>query len=161
MPPGQQRLEHQIVQTIERHVGFYIGFSVFVTLDPDDNPRILYGYNIGNNGYNGSTTVKYTEWNNASNWVTQTVVSNICEGGFGNLALDSKGYPHFTYATSYPQYTSLNTTLTYISWNGSAGTHKHLRQKSIIMVLLYLHWTHKIFRTSTTTIRVPTATWAF
>ena len=119
----------QTVETIERHAGFYIGFSVFLTLDPDDNPRILYGYDISNNGYNGSTTVKYAEWNNASNWVTQTVVSNICEGGFGNLALDSKGYPHFTYAISYPLYTSLNTTLTYISWNGSAWNTQTIASK--------------------------------
>lgn len=102
-------------QTIDFSESFF-GSHIFLALDRNNSPHILYGYDISNHGYNGSTTVKYAEWNNATGWVIQTVVSNILEGGFGNIALDSNGCPHFTY---FPLPYG-NETLSYASWNGSA-----------------------------------------
>jgi hypothetical protein len=98
---------------------------VSLALDASNNPHILYGYNTPGS-QNILTIVKYAAYN-SSGWYTQTVVSDAAVGGLGNIALDSNGYPHFTYifprinrTYGSPQYTNLNTTLTYVSWNGSA-----------------------------------------
>ena len=87
-----------------------------LALDSNNYPHILYGNNtLG--PYNVSTTVKYAVWNGSS-WNTQTAFSDVL--GFGNMALDSNGHPHFTYIKGYPEFTYNNVTLTYASWNGSA-----------------------------------------
>jgi hypothetical protein len=77
-----------------------------LALDSNDYPHILYGYSTGN----GNTTVKYAMWN-GSGWSFQTVIPNA-DVSFGNIALDSRGYPHFTYYT--------DGLLMYASWNGNA-----------------------------------------
>ena len=87
--------------------------GAYLALDSNNNPYILYGgnYTIIKNGYASSTSVKYAVWNGSA-WSIQTVVSNIIDGYYGNLVLDSNGYPHFTYYKGE--------TLTYDSWTGSA-----------------------------------------
>ncbi len=76
--------------------------SQFLTLDATDNPCIVYG--------DGSTVKVATA--SPSNWNIQTV----CSGEplkLGNVAMDSHGYPRFTYVTT------LNRSVVYESWNGS------------------------------------------
>jgi hypothetical protein len=85
----------KIVDPAKSSVDFNIDYGVFLALDSKDDPRILFGYDYL--GAGSSTTVKYTQWNNSSGWVTGTVVSNIHEGSFGNLRVDVNGNPHFTY----------------------------------------------------------------
>jgi hypothetical protein len=110
------------IQTIDSSQIFHNTLSL--ELDSNDNPHILYGYNTrGSQPY--LTIVKYAVYN-SSGWSIQTVVSDAASGGFGNIALDSDGYPHFTYilpqinrAFGQTEYTNLNTNLTYVSWNGS------------------------------------------
>jgi hypothetical protein len=87
-----------------------------LALDSNNYPHILYGYDTPG-PYDVSTIVKYAVWNGSS-WNTQIVFSDVL--GFGNMALDSNGYPHFTYIKGYPEFTYNNVTLTYASWNGSA-----------------------------------------
>ncbi len=106
-------------------------------LDSNDNPHILYGYNTPG-AQHVLTIVKYAAYHDSC-WSTQTVISDAAAGGFGNLALDSNGHPHFTYilpninrSLGYPQYNDLNTTLTYVNWNGSAWNSQE--------VAFNIHW---------------------
>jgi hypothetical protein len=91
------------IQTVDTQEG--LESTPSLALDSNDYPHILYGYSTGN----GNTTVKYAAWNGSS-WNFQTVISNS-DISFGNIALDSRCYPHFTYYT--------NGLLTYASWNGA------------------------------------------
>ncbi|MFZ7137024.1 MAG: PQQ-binding-like beta-propeller repeat protein [archaeon] len=49
--------------------------------------------------------IKYTEWN-GSDWTSQTVVHSLPleVNSIGNLVLDSKGNPHFSYVSSVTKY---------------------------------------------------------
>jgi hypothetical protein len=99
------------IQIVDTEEGLESTSSLFesapsLALDSNDHPHILYGYSTGNE----NTTVKYATWNGSS-WNFQTVISNA-DVSFGNIALDVRGYPHFTYYT--------NGLLMYASWNGAA-----------------------------------------
>jgi len=53
-----------------------------------------------------------------SNWSIQTIAYT---SGFGNVVLDSKGYPHLIYQIDYPEFTGKdNSTLVYASWTGTS-----------------------------------------
>jgi hypothetical protein len=111
------------IQTIDSSQIFHNTLSL--ELDSNNNPHILYGYDT-TKSQPSLTAVKYAVYN-SSGWSIQVVVSDAASGGFGNIALDSDGYPHFTYilpridrSSGHVQYTNLNTNLTYVSWNGSA-----------------------------------------
>jgi hypothetical protein len=92
-------LDIQTVDSSETSLsGISLGFS-------NSTPYIMYGCSQG---------LKLAVWNNSS-WSIQTAASNVI--GFGNMVMDSSGYPHFTCIKS-----SLPTTLTYVSWNGSGWT---------------------------------------
>ncbi len=110
------------IQTIDSSQLFLNTLSL--ELDSNNNPHILYGYDSPG-PKSRLTVVKYAT-HSSSGWNIQAVVSDAAGGGFGNIALDSNGYPHFTYilprinrAFGQTEYTNLNTNLTYVSWNGS------------------------------------------
>ncbi len=100
-------------QTVDLPISYQDG--VYLALDSNNNPHILYGYDIS--VPQSTTTVKYAVWNGSS-WITQTIFYNL--SSYGNMVLDSKGYPHFVYRQDYPISFSRNSTLNYASWNGSA-----------------------------------------
>jgi len=81
--------------------------DVYLALDSNNTPHILYGYDNGHN----SISAKYAVWNGSS-WNIQTVFSGLA--AYGNLVLDSKGNPHFVYAQNDSD------ALLYASYNGSA-----------------------------------------
>ncbi len=104
------------IQTIDSS-GFFLNPSL--ALDSNNNPHILYGLNQNQpNNPQSTEDIKYASYD-GSVWNIQTIVAGV-DQGFGNLVLDSKGYPHFTYAKGNPQFTSNQVTLTYMSWNGSS-----------------------------------------
>jgi hypothetical protein len=98
-----------IAQTVESPISY--SDNVYLAFDSNNNPLIMYGNETSflSNGASLSS-VKFATWNGTV-WNTQTVISNSTI--FGNMVLDSKGYPHFIYR----QYA--NNTLSYASWNGS------------------------------------------
>jgi len=98
-----------------------IPFQLSLALDSNNTPYILYGFTIsiptGTGNYWHLEEVKLATWRN-SNWSIQSVAHT---DGFGNMVLDSKGYPHIIYKVYYPQFTGMdNSSLVYASWNGSA-----------------------------------------
>jgi hypothetical protein len=97
--------------------------SMYLALDSNNNPHIMYGNETHypapapNGGINILYSVKFATWN-GSTWNIQTAFSDLSY--YGNMVLDSKGYPHFVYRQDYPISHSGNSTLFYASWNGSA-----------------------------------------
>lgn len=97
----------------------YIGL-LQIALDSNNNPRIMYERFINNYHLQQTTSsrIEYAMWNNISKtWNFPTVLSNIT---LERMALDSNGFPHFTYIGEEP--TVGNTTLRYASWNGTIWT---------------------------------------
>ena len=89
---------------------------VYLALDSEGNPHILYGYDIHQND---TTAIKYATLT-GSGWSIQTVMTNIPFQAYGNMVLDSNGFPHFTYWTAEPTNKPINGILNYASWNGTA-----------------------------------------
>ncbi|MGD6807998.1 MAG: hypothetical protein ACQCN4_13695 [Candidatus Bathyarchaeia archaeon] len=93
---------------------------VSLALDSNNQPHILYGYDK-TGSQNTLMIVKYATYNN-SGWDIQTVNSDAISGGLGNLVLDSKDLPQFTYILPgiNPSfgYTVFNSTLIYIKSDG-------------------------------------------
>jgi len=81
---------------------------------PNSTPYILYGfYHIENS----TKTVKMAVRENSS-WSVQTVVSNWIN--YGNMVLDSKGYPQFYYQKDLPESDDVDHSIVeHTSWNGS------------------------------------------
>jgi hypothetical protein len=71
-----------------------------LALDRDGAPRIT--YHAESTGYEDASryALRYA-WFSAGSWHTMTVDA-IGESGKGALAIDSRGYPHVAYYTSYP-----------------------------------------------------------
>jgi hypothetical protein len=96
---------------------------VSLALDTRNNPHILYSYDV-RGSQNALTIVKYAAYN-TSEWEIQSVISDSI-WGLGNIALDSNGYPRFTYiirsigSQDHSIITKYDSTLVYASWNGSA-----------------------------------------
>ena len=130
-------------------------YSVSLVLDANNNPHILYGTHLDFNGQNGSTTVKYAQWSNSSGWITQNVVANSLDGSTRNLALDSNGNPHFTYAAGYPEFKINNATLNYVSWNGTTwndqevASHLNFVQEMNYLALDSQNYPHIVYYNST------------
>ena len=76
-----------------------------LAIDSSDNAHIMYSHTLYN--------INYAVSNHAA-WNERTVIVNAT---FGNMVLDSKGYPHYIYLSNPYE---LNNTLKYASWNGSA-----------------------------------------
>jgi hypothetical protein len=91
--------------------------SVYLQLNSNNNPIIMYGYDPGSSF---TPYEKFAIWN-GSNWNIQTPFTNL--DSYGNMVLDSNGYPDFIYQTQSNYSSSLgyyNSSLTYASWSGSA-----------------------------------------
>jgi hypothetical protein len=99
-------------QTIDSMVESSSFYSDSFALDTNNYPHIIYGVQMGIVTIYGESTilynVNYADWNGSS-WNSQTVFSNVTS--ISNVALDSNGYPHFTYTRNGP--------LEYASWDGS------------------------------------------
>jgi hypothetical protein len=97
------------IQTLDSNASIFF-YDSAVDLDSKNYPHIIYGDAVQVNGGYSVTlaNVKYAEWDGSS-WSSQTVFSNV--NSFGNIALDSNGYPHFTYI--------VGSSLRYASWDGS------------------------------------------
>jgi hypothetical protein len=98
------------IQTIDSEASSSDFYGASISLDSNKYPRIVYGEGnvIYGTVFNNVSNVKYAEWNGQS-WSIQTVFLNV--SSFGNVALDSNGYPHFTYL--------VGSSLMYASWDGS------------------------------------------
>jgi len=98
------------IQTIDSEAFSIRGFyGTSISVGSNNYPRVIYGESAVIDGaVTNSSVVRYAEWN-GQNWSIQTVYPNV--DSFGNLALDSNGYPHFTYL--------VEASLRYASWDGS------------------------------------------
>lgn len=104
------------IQTVDSPISYTD--SIYLALDQQNNPHIMYGYDTYYPPSGDSLlTVKFAGWS-GSNWSIQTAISGL--DYFGNMALDSKGYPHFIYAVENPHSSTNNSTLGYASWDGAS-----------------------------------------
>jgi hypothetical protein len=97
-----------------------------LSLDSNNVPHILFGYAEVGFAPSYDWAVSYASWT-SSGWNIQPVILGVNPGitgasnlvySIGNLALDSNGYPHFTYVTAEEPFK--NGILYYESWNGKA-----------------------------------------
>ena len=95
-----------------------------LALDSNDTPYIMYyilsSYVDSSIGGARSVNVKLAVWKN-SRWNIETVLESSNLGEFGNMVLDSNGYPHFL--ATQRRYLSAETptllsTILYVSWDG-------------------------------------------
>ncbi|MCW4017602.1 MAG: PQQ-binding-like beta-propeller repeat protein [Candidatus Bathyarchaeota archaeon] len=108
------------VQTVDKPISN--SDKISLALDSKDNPHIMYGYDTYYPPSGGFTaTVKFVVWTGYS-WEFQTGLSDL--DYYGNLVLDSNGYPHFVYRIGYPHESGRNSTLAWASWTGSSWTRK-------------------------------------
>jgi hypothetical protein len=116
------------IQTVDPSplIGIRVADSVSLALDSNDTPYIMY-YNltsyVDKNGVEiGSLNLKLANWKN-SRWTIEPVLASSNLVKFGNMVLDSKGYPHFIASTGYsngsgtPWFLS---SVLYVGWNGVA-----------------------------------------
>ena len=93
------------IQTIDKPVSD--SGSVYLALNSNNSPIIMYGYDPGSSF---SPYEKLAIWN-GSNWNFQTPITSLTGVSYGNMVLDSQGYPHFTYVP----YSTTSSTLMYAS----------------------------------------------
>ena len=109
-------------ETIDSEAPSFAFYSASISLDSLNNyPKVLYGEGTVDGVFSTTSNVKYAEWKGQS-WSTQTVFSNV--SSFGNVALDSNGYPHFTYLVGY--------SLKYASWDGSIWNTQNVDSNPLI-----------------------------
>jgi hypothetical protein len=109
----------QTVDTIPEPSGFSLA------LDSNNTPYILYSPTSYIGEYQGieirAINIKLAIYQN-SNWALQVITLPSPTGRFGNIVLDSKGYPHFI-CTQHHFVSAENATtlskLLYASWNGT------------------------------------------
>ncbi len=89
-----------------------------IALDSSNNSHIIYQKNVHDYNMQQNTAesaIEYALWNNSTKqWNYDSVVSNAT---LESMALDSKGYPHFTYHKGI-----VSGALCYASWNGTTWT---------------------------------------
>jgi hypothetical protein len=98
------------IQTIDTEAPSSDFYEASISLDSNNYPHVVYGEGnmIYGTAFNNVSNVKYAEWD-GQDWSTQTVFLNVTS--FGNIALDSNGYSHFTFI--------VGSSLKYASWDGS------------------------------------------
>jgi hypothetical protein len=102
------------IMTVDSPISSY--GDIYLALDSNDNPRVLYDVeNPRPDGSLGPQTLKYASLG-ASGWNIQTFFTDIED--YGNLVLDSHGYPHFTYIKTRLPHSNLGN-VSIASWNGS------------------------------------------
>ena len=114
------------IQTIDAQGNLGPFNSIYLALDKNNYPTIMYATETDyqfpppNGGGYALSSVKFATWNGSA-WNIQTAFNDLSE--YGNMVLDSKGYPHFIYRQNFPINNHLsNSTLSYASWNGSDWT---------------------------------------
>jgi hypothetical protein len=100
--------------------------QVSLALDSNDTPHIMYyvetSYVDNNGNAIRSLNLKLAVWKN-SRWNIEPVLSSSNLISFGNMVLDSKGYPHFIASTGHfisPDVPGFLSTILYVSWDGFA-----------------------------------------
>lgn len=111
------------IQTIDSESPSSDFYGASISLDSNNYPHVVYGEGnmIYGTAFNNESNVKYAEWNGQS-WNIQTVFLNV--SSFGNVALDSMGYPHFTYI--------VGSSLKYASWDGSTWSTQNVDSNHLI-----------------------------
>jgi hypothetical protein len=111
------------IQTIDSEAPSSDFYGASVSLDSNNYPHVVYGEGnmIYGTAFNNESNVKYAEWN-GQNWNIQTVFLNV--SSFGNIALDSNGYPSFTYI--------FESSLRYASWGGSSWRSQNVDSNPLI-----------------------------
>ena len=104
------------IQTVDTLVKTVVG-QIYLALTQSNIPYIMYGYS---SPINGAEVVQLAIRNNTG-WNIQTISLQSPISGFGNMVLDSKGYPHFITAQANVNNTEVDT-LFYVSWNGTGWT---------------------------------------
>jgi hypothetical protein len=113
----------QIIESLNPE--YNVPFQVSLTLDQNDTVYVLYGYPSSyedeNTNMSYSTTTIRLAVCKDSRWSIETVSLPPPVNGYGNLVLDSKGYPHFICSqrqlpSTYPD----RSNLLYVSWDGAA-----------------------------------------
>jgi hypothetical protein len=101
-----------------------IDMRLSLALDSNDTPCIMYytfSSYVDNKGIaTSSVNIRLAVWKN-SRWNIEPVLESLNLGEFGNMVLDSDGYPHFL-ATKRRYLSAENPTLLstilYVSWDG-------------------------------------------
>lgn len=122
------------IQTIDSEAPSFAFYGASISLDSNNYPRVVYGEGVVIYGavFTNSSSVKYAEWNGQS-WSIQTVFFNV--SSFGNVALDSNGYPHFTYL--------VESSLRYASWDGSTWRSQNIDSNHLISDSSFLALDHQ------------------
>lgn len=113
----------QTIDTID--LEYKIPFQVSLAIDKNNIPHILYVYpsyyEDKITGENRTTkTIKLAVYEN-SNWNIKTILLPHPINGYGNMVLDSKGYPHFICSQAQIQSTSpYLSNLLHVSWDGKS-----------------------------------------
>lgn len=152
------------IQTVDTYKTGEIPFQLSFSLDRNNTAYIMYGspssYVDNNTGIAySSVIVKLASLKNSS-WDIQNVLASSNLGSWGNMVLDSKGYPHLI--------CMLANTLVYASWTGSAWSTKtvisnaNLRSMFLALdsqdyphisyidqALMYIYWTGSDWSTQT------------
>jgi len=102
------------IQTVDTHSE--IPYRLSLALDSNNTPYITYDFTIsiptGTGNYQSIEKVKLATLQN-SKWHIQTIAYS---GDFGNMVLDSKGYPHMIYRIDHSTHFT-NSTLVYAHWD--------------------------------------------
>ncbi len=110
----------------------YMTPQLSLAFDKNDTPYIYYNGNTPN-GYITYVDLKLASFHDG-NWNIQDIAT---AGGYGNMVLDSKGYPHLIYKVDYPQFTGTdNSTLVYAHWNGTVWMNQTVISNSYLTYAL-------------------------
>jgi hypothetical protein len=100
---------------------YKVPLELSLAIDANNTPYILYGYESTytepTTGTNKTTETIKIAVGNSSDWSFQTPALPKPISGYGNMILDSQGYPHFICSQNTVPYTVRN--LLYVSWDGT------------------------------------------
>ena len=105
------------IQIVDNVTAPAVGLQVYLALNQSNIPYIMYGYSSSDNG----KEVVQLAIGNYIGWNIQTIPLPSPISGFGNMVLDTKGYPHLISSQNNVNNTSVSD-LFYVSWNGTGWT---------------------------------------
>lgn len=112
------------IQTIESlNPEYNVPFQVSLALDQNDTAYMLYGipssYEDKNANKTYSTEIIKLAVSKNFGWRIETIPLPLPTNGYGNIVLDSKGYPHFICSQLHLPWTYPGrSNLLYVSWDG-------------------------------------------
>jgi hypothetical protein len=112
-----------------RNVDAVSAFQLSLAFNQRDIPYILYGYSSSDD----SNIVRLAIGNNTG-WNIQTIALPSPISGFGNMVLDSKGYPHFISAQNNILNYSVVSSLFYLSWNGTGWSTREITSNAMLVI---------------------------